>query len=212
MRLLLRLGLASVGLYAALGRRAQLSWGATSAETTSTLPGDDLMAGADLTATRGITIRAGVEDVWPWLAQMGQERGGFYSYDWLENLAGCQVTSADVIEPAWQHPRAGDDFRLHPDLCLTISLVDPPQALVVAGLVDPERSTGEPPAVPYEFTWAFVLVPQGTTTTRLLVRERYRYLSPVARPLVEVMSLVSFVMTERLMRGVRARSQGKQHA
>jgi hypothetical protein len=61
------------------------------------LPGDDLIVSADLTATRAITVRASAGQVWPWIAQLGQGRGGFYSYDFLENLAGCDIHSADRI-------------------------------------------------------------------------------------------------------------------
>jgi hypothetical protein len=55
------------------------------------LPGDELVAGAKLKATHAITINAPAADIWPWLVQMGQNRGGFYSYTWLENLVGCHI-------------------------------------------------------------------------------------------------------------------------
>src|SRR5947209_14514147 len=78
-------------------RRRQLTWGATDEEIASAMPGDDLVAEPDLTATRGITIRRPAVDVWPWIVQLGQGRGGFYSYDLLENLVGCDIHSADRI-------------------------------------------------------------------------------------------------------------------
>ncbi|HUW16213.1 MAG TPA: SRPBCC family protein, partial [Actinomycetes bacterium] len=80
--------LATVGAYATALRRRQLCWGATSDEVGMPLPGDELLGTADLVATRAVSIRAAVEDVWPWLAQMGQGHGGLYSYDWVENLVG----------------------------------------------------------------------------------------------------------------------------
>jgi hypothetical protein len=197
---------AAAVVYALALRRRLLTWGATASEVSGPLPGDELVPDADLVATRAISIDASVQEVWPWLAQMGQGRGGLYSYDWLENLVGCQITSTWQVVQQWQHPSVGDDFRLHPDLALQVTVVDPPRALVVQGAV---LATGQDasadPAAPYDFTWAFVVVPEPDERARLVVRERYRCLSPGARPLVEAVSVASFVMTERMLRGVRDR-------
>jgi hypothetical protein len=76
------------------------------------LPGDDLISHADLTATRAITIHATAAQVWPWIAQLGQGRGGFYSYDFLENLVGCDIHSADRIVPEWQRIDIGAQVTL----------------------------------------------------------------------------------------------------
>jgi hypothetical protein len=201
---------AAAVVYALVLRRWVLGWGATSSEVAAAPPGDDLVPDADLVATRAISIQAPVQEVWPWLAQMGQGRGGMYSYDWLENLVGCQMTSASRVVEQWQHPSVGDDFRLHPDVALQVALVDPPRSLVVQGAVSAAgQDASTDPAVPYDFTWAFVLVPESDERARLLVRERYRYLTRVARPLVETVSVASFVMTERMLRGVRDRVEGR---
>lgn len=93
--------------YALALRPVQLRWGATAQEAEHSQPGDGLIAHPDLCATRAITIRAPAERVWPWIAQLGQDRGGFYSYDLLENLAGCDIHSADRIIPQWQPSRPG---------------------------------------------------------------------------------------------------------
>jgi hypothetical protein len=189
-------------------RRKQLRWGATPEEVAADLPGDEFLAITHLTATRAITIRADVGDVWPWVAQMGQGRGGLYSYDWLENLAGCRIHSADEVVPEWQDVGVGDDFRLHPDVALTVVASDPPHALVVQGGVSATgRVDTDGPSAPYDFTWAFVLVPEAAGGTRLIVRERYRYRTAAARPMVEPVSVVSFVMTERMLRGIRDRAE-----
>src|SRR5947207_1953697 len=116
---------AVAGLGAAIGRRLHLHWNATPGEIAATLPGDELLVDATLTATRAITIRGSATDVWPWIAQMGQGRGGLYSYDWLENLAGLDIRSADHIVDEWQVVRVGDPFRLHPDVALEVMVVDP---------------------------------------------------------------------------------------
>jgi hypothetical protein len=202
--------LAAAALYALVLRRRQLRWGATAEEADAELPGDELLALTDLTATRAITIHAGITDVWPWLAQMGQGRGGLYSYDWLENLVGCQMDSADEVVDEWQDVEVGDEFGLHPDVALTVVGVDPPHWLVVQGGISATGRVGiDDPAAPYDFTWAFVLVRQTPDTTRLLVRERYRYHTAAARPLVEGVSVISFAMTERMLRGIRDRAEGR---
>lgn len=194
-------------LYALVLRERQLRWGATDTETRTPLPGDDKVPRPDVVATRAITIGADVATVWPWVAQLGQGRGGFYSYDWLENLVGCQIHSADRIVPDWQHVAGGDDFRLHPDVALTVVDVDPPGSLVVQGAVAANGQAAAGLDAPYDFTWAFVLVPHGRQATRLIVRERYACHSIPSRALVEAVSVVSFVMTERMLRGVRDRAE-----
>ena len=79
-----------VAAYLAVGRPLMLHWGANCEEVHKRLPGDELVAGPGVQSTRAVTIDAPVDAVWPWLAQLGQDRGGFYSYEGLENLAGCR--------------------------------------------------------------------------------------------------------------------------
>ena len=190
--------------YAILLRRPLLTWGATPAEAAMQLPGDDVLPRSDLTATRAITIEAGAAQVWPWLVQLGQGRGGFYSYDALENLVGCDIHSADRIVPAWQHLAVGDEVHLHPEVALSVAAVEPDHALVLRGAVS---ATGGQQSAPYDFTWAFVLRDGGAGTTRLLIRERYAYVQPAAAALVEPVAVVSFVMTQRMLRGIRDRAE-----
>jgi hypothetical protein len=195
---------ALAGSYAAVGRRWQLTWGATAAEAAAPLPGDEQVPATDLVATRAITVRATVERVWPWIAQLGQGRGGLYSYDRLENLVGCEIHSAEHIEPAWQHPQVGDPFRLHPEIALDVVVVDPGHALVVRGGVPAAGTAGSPP---YDFSWAFVVREDGPARSRLLVRERYRYTQWWAPALVEPVAVISFVMTHKMLRGIRQRAE-----
>ena len=183
-------------------RRRQLRWGATGQESDGALPGDDLIASPDLTATRAITIRASADQVWPWIAQLGQGRGGFYSYDFLENLVGCDIHSADRIVPEWQDVAVGDEVKLAPTVGLEVAALEPGRSLVLRGGV-PMGNT--PP--PYDFTWAFVLREQPDGTTRLLVRERYAYTRRWAPLLVEPVAAVSFVMTQKMLRGIRDRAE-----
>ncbi|MBB4765010.1 SRPBCC family protein [Amorphoplanes digitatis] len=168
---------------------------------TEPLPGDELVPDPDLAATRAITIDARVDDVWPWIVQLGQGRGGFYSYDRLENLAGCDIHSALQVNPDWQRLDVGDAVRLAPELAVNVAVVKPPNALVLQGAVWPGA------AAPYDFSWTFDLSPVSATTTRLVVRERYAYTRWWARFVVEPVTVVSFVMSHRMLRGIRDRAE-----
>src|ERR1700719_1900264 len=121
----------AVAGYVVVGRARQLRWGATDQECEALLPGDDLIANADITATRAITIRVAADQVWPWIAQLGQGRGGFYSYDFLENLVGCDIHSSDRIVPEWQDIVVGDEVRLAPQLGLAVASVEQRRSLVL---------------------------------------------------------------------------------
>jgi hypothetical protein len=188
--------------YVFFGRTRQLRWGATDQECEMALSGDELIVRADLTATRAITVRAAAAEVWPWIAQLGQGRGGFDSYDLLENLLGCDIHSADRIAPEWQHVAVGNEIRLAPKVPLIVTTSEPGRALVLRGGV-PMGET----APPYDFTWSFVLRDQPDRTTRLLVRERYEYLRSWTWLLVEALEAVSFLMTQKMLRGIRDRAE-----
>jgi hypothetical protein len=188
--------------YVLLGRQWQLNWGATVIEVREKLFGDDLLADADLTATRAITIRCPADQVWPWIAQLGQGRGGFYSYDRLENLVGCDIHSADRIVPALQDIEVGDEVRLAPGVGLRVAALEIGRALVLSGGVPVGHS--DPP---YDFTWSFVLRDAPGGSTRLIVRERYFYKSPWARLLVEPVEVVSFLMSQKMLRGIGDRAE-----
>jgi hypothetical protein len=192
---------AAVAVYVLRLRPRQLTWGATEAESVGALPGDDLVPDPDLVATRAIVVQAKADDVWPWVAQMGQQRGGLYSYDLIENLVGCDMKSADRIVPEWQHVEVGDEFRLHPRVRLRVAAVEHGRSLVLC----PGGPMGEAP-MPYDFTWAFVVQDEAGGEARLLVRERYAYNRRWAPLVVEPLQLVSFVMTQRMLRGIRDRA------
>ena len=183
-------------------RRWHLRWGAADNEVDAPLPGDDLLPAADLTATRAIAVDAPAHEVWPWLAQLGQGRGGLYSYDFLENaVARCDIHSVDHIVPEWQQVAAGDQVRIHPQVPLDVAIAEPERALVLRG----GAPDGQPSA-PYDFTWAFVLHPEPDGRTRLVMRERYSYNNRWAPLMVEPIATVSFVMSQKMLRGIRDRA------
>lgn len=179
-----------------------LRWGATAAEAAKTAPGDGLLPDAASAGTRAITINAPPERVWPWIAQIGQGRGGFYSYAWLENLFGCRIVNARKIHAEWQEVQRGDLVRLHPRMPgLPVVVAEKNHALVLGGEGIPERHI--PPT-----TWAFVVEPAGERT-RLLVRWR----SQTSHSLYDLifnkylLEPIHFVMERKMLLGIRQRAQ-----
>ena len=166
--------------YAVFLRPRLLTWGATRAEAMAALPGDDLVRDRWRT-TRAITISATAEDVWPWLVQMGFGRAGWYSYDWLERVIGAgdfaEGRSAQSVLPQFQSLAVGDSVPLSADGGLTAVVVEPPRALVLRmtmnALTGGPARDGDPAAL--DWSWAFVVVPTGPESCRLLARVRADY-------------------------------------
>ena len=189
-------------------------WGATGEEVSRALPGDDLVGAPLYTTTHAITVRAPAAAVWPWLVQLGQNRGGFYSYDVLENLMRLKVHSADAVHPEWQDLRAGEDYlSLDPgeDMKMTIAVLEPERAFVVRS-----GAPGEPPQEAGSFfrgelawSWGFYLAPVDGHSTRLIVRSRAAWRRTVPTTIVRALGLepAHFVMEEGMLRGIRGRSE-----
>lgn len=187
--------------YRVVVRPWQRTWGATRAEAHRPLPGDAVVPTPDYETTRAISIDAPPDAVWPWLVQLGQDRGGFYSYDWLENLVGLDIHSADRIVPDWQNVAVGDPVHLGPPDAfegtarMEIALIEPERALV---LRVPDDAPPDQAA-----SWAFVLAPTDDGTTRLLVRTRMR--APLLmRALVDP---AHFVMERKMLYGIQQRAE-----
>ena len=168
------------------------------------LPGDELLPAADLQATRAISIDSPASRVWPWIAQLGQNRGGFFSYDWLENLVGVDIHTSNELTPELRIRAVGDAVNLAPQVALEVARFDEGRSFVLRGAVGPD---GTDTAAPYDFTWAFVITEGPSGTTRLVVRERYAYLTDWAGYLVEPIEMVSFLMSQRMLRGIRDRAE-----
>jgi hypothetical protein len=187
------------------------TWGATPEEAGETLPGDETVGTARYRTTHAVTIDAPVERVWPWLVQIGQGRGGLYSYDWLENLAGLQIHSADRIVPELQGLAVGDRVRLapegaEPDLSFVVSRLEPPHLLVLgpAGTREEALAAGLPYPV-----WTFRLEPTEDGRTRLVVRFQSDF-TPSAFGLVVnkyALEPVHFLMERKMMLGIKERAE-----
>ncbi|MGE3190619.1 MAG: hypothetical protein AB7N90_13120, partial [Vicinamibacterales bacterium] len=161
--------------YAFYLRPRHLRWGATDEEVHGTLPGDEIAPAARVTCTHAITIHAPADAVWPWIAQIGQDRAGFYSYAWLENLVGADITNADHIVPEFQDREIGDTVWMAPrhryggQARMLVAALEKGAHMVLVmpedfeRLIRGERATG---------SWAFALRKIDDETTRLLVRGR----------------------------------------
>ena len=189
---------AYVGLILPWHRR----WGATGEEVRQPLPGDDIVPQPKLDATRAITIQATPDQVWPWLAQLGQGRGGMYSYEALENLAGCDIHNADRILPEYQDLQVGDEIRMGPEgyPFYTVAEIQSERALVLRGR-DPQ--TQEPgPA-----SWTFALERQSDGSTRLISRQRSDYEPGLVNFLMwrVFTEPLSFIMEQKMLRTLKQR-------
>ena len=203
-------------LGAPLLRRFYNRSGATAEEERRAMPGDELVPRPRLGYTRAITIEAPPRRVWPWLAQIGQGRGGFYSFDTLENVVGCRIHSAERLLPEHAELRVGDIIRSNPGDYPSWVVVDldPPSSLVLVG-ADPETLEAPPvlDPVPEEgyvmSTWQWLLEPRdGGARTRLVVRQRLTY-SPGAGQSVlwHVVEPFNFVMEHEMLKGLKRRAE-----
>ena len=199
------------------------SWGVDPAEAARPMAGDDLIPEAQTSDTRGITIDAPVESVWPWLVQMGYGRGGWYSIDQLD----MRGRSADRIVPEWQALAAGEVMPTHPGGGFEVKVLEPGRALVLYAdsttMQPPDEAGSEPvpaglaasgaflSATPGQVraSWAFVLEPIGANRTRLLERVRYWGAkgSTVSNAALSVLGFGVFVMMQRQMVGIRTRAE-----
>ena len=158
------------------------------------LPGDELVPNPAIESTRIITVNAPVEEVWPWLAQIGQDRGGFYSYEWLENLAGCRMRNADRIHPEWQHREVGERVFLHPAFGLKVASFESGRAIVLEG-------------------WGpFVVEPIDEKSTRVIIRSRVPRRLDVLLYYLLTFEIPHFVMERRMLLGIKERAERAEDA
>jgi hypothetical protein len=178
-------------------REPVLRWGATDDEAERRLPGDELLKDADIVATRATTIDAPAAAVWPWLVQMGPGRAGAYTYDWIENLIGLDMHSADQIVPEWQNLEVGETMRGKPGGAgMRLEILEPER------LLSWRSEDGD-------WVWTFELEEQDGST-RLLSRNRIKMggASAGQRLGMLVMEPGSLVMERKLLRGIRIGPNG----
>lgn len=181
------LGVAAPWVYAGMVRPRLRTWGSTRVERDRTYPGD-IDVDPRLVTTRAVTVQAPADEVWRWLVQIGQDRGGFYSYDWLENLAGCRIHSAEEIREEWQHPAPGDPLMMTPELGTTFAEVDPPHSLLI-------------------HNWgAYVVEPLDDHSCRLVARSNAGR-GPAAAAYLLLIEIPHAVMERRMLLGIKQRAE-----
>ena len=189
-------------LYAA--RRYYRNWGTTKEECRMFLPGDELVGRPAVETTEGVWIDAPTSAVWPWLVQMGQDRGGLYSYQTLENLVGLHYHNADRIHPEWQHLARGDLMRLVPKGWMglrdgiSMQVVDVVERQsIVLRTVPTERL--------WDAVWSFHLIPHWEDRCRLLIRTRIRLHHPGEVLATELAGPARALMTRGILLGIKRR-------
>jgi len=174
-------------------------WGATDAEIAASFPGDELVPSPAISYNRAVTVNATPEEIYPWIVQLGAERGGMYSYSWFEtDILQCELINADRIHAEWQGLKVGDQVKMcpgdsgpHP---WDVARLEPNHAVVL----------GHQEAGQWSDVWQFVLLPQSDGTTRLVLRSRDMKtggLWDVIRPGV-------FIMERGMLLGIKERAEG----
>lgn len=196
-------------LYAA--RRYFRDWGTTKAESQDVLPGDERVRPPMLRTTEAVTINAPAEQVWPWLVQMGQNRGGLYSFAPVENAFGLQYRNADQVHPEWQHLEADDEIRLVPKGWmglpdgLTARVVTVLDGRAIVLRIDALRRV-------WDVVWSMHLVPCGDDQCRLLIRWRLALRHPGEVVVAELMGPARALLTRGILLGITRRVERQRQA
>jgi hypothetical protein len=182
--------------YPLLLRRRCLTWGATPGEVLREIPGDQLLTEPDLRSTRAIAIDAPPSAIWPWLVQMGSGRAGVYTYDWIENLFGLDMHSADEIRPELQDLKPGDLLPVGDGPRFRVEVLDPERVLCLF-------------AEDGNWVWTFALFAENGTT-RLVSRNLIA--TPGASTVRRLFNILlmepgSLVMERKMLLGIKERAE-----
>jgi hypothetical protein len=195
--------LAGLGIFALVVMFALLPWmdrwGATDDEIAASFAGDDLLPSPTLLYNRAVTVNAVPEQIYPWIVQLGAERGGMYTYDWFEtNILQCELINADRIHAEWQDLKVGDRVKMCPGEGwgpppYEVAILQPDHAIVMG-----HQENGI-----WSDLWQFILVPQADGTTRLILRGRDQKsggIWDVIRPGI-------FIMERGMLLGIKERAE-----
>ena len=173
-------------------------WGATEAEATRPMPGDDEVKLPMQVTTRAVTVKARAADIWPWLVQMGYRRGGMYSYDWIDRRLGIlDQPSANRITPEFQRLEAGDVIPMGKPPSWPVKAIEPNRMLLIV--------INEPNA---QVTWCFMLDEIADRQTRLVLRVRNRLaMSPLLLLSLPIMLPGEFLMVRKMLLGIKQRAE-----
>jgi hypothetical protein len=182
-------------------RRWMSRWGAAPSDLSRVMAGDSLLVDPTYSGTMAVIVNAAPEDIWPWLVQIGYQRGGLYSYDWLDRLFGyLDRPSATRILPEFQHLAVGDQIPLGRGPSWPVAVVEPRRALVL----DMRNVDG------FDWVWQFGLYTVDERRTRLVSRSRVRTHAVWARLFTYAIEPAGFLMTRRMLLGVKERAEALQ--
>jgi len=190
-------------------------WGSTVDELKRSWMGDEFVPTPRGGFTHAITIHASASQVWPWVAQIGQDKGGFYSYEFLENLVGCDIHNADRLVPEWQSVKIGDTLRLHPMAGIPIQLVEPRHGFVMNGVLNTKTGdsveAGAPlPADFAKVSWLFYVNDIDGGASRFISRWRVDY-PPCLKNEIMLgrygLEPIAAVMGIKMMKGIKYRAE-----
>jgi hypothetical protein len=184
-------------------RRWMSRWGTTPADRARVMAGDGLLVDSAYSGTMAVIVNATPEHIWPWLVQIGYQRGGLYSYDRLDRLFGyLDRPSATRILPEFQHLAVGDEIPLGRGPSWPVSVVEPGRALVLD-----MRNMGA-----FDWVWQFGLYPVNDKQTQIVSRSRVRTKTVWARLLTYAIEPAGFLMTRRMLLGVKERAEALRAA
>ena len=192
-----------VGLYWFPVRRLFGRWGTTSTDLARPMPADGQITAPTYAATLAITVNAPPARIWPWLVQMGYQRGGLYSYDWLDRLFGFLDRPSETrIRPEFQHLAPGDVIPVGRGPGFPVTAVDAGRSLVLGGSAD---GMG--------WIWQLGLYPLDDSRTKLVSRNTARVPRSVSWWFfMRVLEPAAFLMTRRMLIGIKQRAEGPSDA
>ena len=184
-------------------RRWMNHWGAIQSDLARVMAGDSLLSNPTYSGTTAVIVNARPEHIWPWLVQIGYQRGGLYSYDWLDSLVGyLDRPSATRILPEFQHLAVGDRIPLGRGPSWPVAVLERDRALVL----DMRNMGG------LDWVWQFGLYPLDEARTRLVSRSRVRAQAVWGRLLTHAIEPAGFLMTRRMLLGLKERAEGLRAA
>ena len=177
------------------------SWGATDAEVNATFPGDELIPTPASFVNRAVTVNATPEQIYPWIVQLGADKGGMYSYDWFEsNILQCRQSNADRIHEEWQGLKVGNEMKMCPDKS------GPPPYIIAQFVPNKAIVMGHQENDEWVDLWQFVIIPQADGTSRLITRTR----TMMTGGIWDIIHPGVFIMERGMLLGIKERAENIQ--